>query len=530
MLPNMDDYGEVVVTCLIVLVRVVFSLIDYRFMYEVLGLLCLSSAAFFTEVAVSRNNNLRLFNPRLDTSAGILMGAVCIPSVLVGRLVQRKRTASTWLDFNQLEDFKLHFWSSVTASIGLLVYIWVALSYRQSSMSIKRERKSWMIFAAVILFLAILLPVKVLNVAFLVSFSIWIMNHIIQVFPHCTSLGEAVLVSNGLAVYLSNAFAHVFDKTLFDGYSKDDSVPAILQGILIGLLCIPWLSKVVATGLTKFLVFCHFKQKNTKEKYHSAISFYIALFVASIITIGWLQYFSVLDKFFFTWVLEFVLQDIRRLYLCCFWAFVILMSAIPFYMVKSTKFEQIMVRKVFHVMVVVMFIPALTSQQTFLHLAFSIALAVFVVIEMIRIMRVPPLGEPVHRFMTAFTDARDSDLLILSHFSLLIGCALPVWLNGSTHDRPLARFAGVASVAGYNFGSMRLTQTSKKTVEGTITGIISMFLASIFIQCMLLSSSFTITELMSLTVAVIGTGLVEAYTTQLDNFILPLIFFTLLLV
>jgi dolichol kinase len=46
-------------------------------------------------------------------------------------------------------------------------------------------------------------------------------------------------------------------------------------------------------------------------------------------------------------------------------------------------------------------------------------------------------------------------------------------------DRPLAPYAGIlslgigdtmASVIGYNFGSVRLSSSSNKTVEGTIAG------------------------------------------------------------
>jgi dolichol kinase len=139
-----------------------------------------------------------------------------------------------------------------------------------------------------------------------------------------------------------------------------------------------------------------------------------------------------------------------------------------------------MVRKGFHLMVVIMFVPALFFQPDFLRLALSLAFAVFLVIEMIRVWQIPPFGEAVHRFLKAFTDSRDSDLLIVSHFSLLLGCAVPVWLSTSPFmDRPLAPYAGIlslgigdtmASVIGYNFGSVRLSSSSNKTVEGTIAG------------------------------------------------------------
>lgn len=34
----------------------------------------------------------------------------------------------------------------------------------------------------------------------------------------------------------------------------------------------------------------------------------------------------------------------------------------------------------------------------------------------------------------------------LSHFSLLLGCALPIWMSSGYNDRPLAPFAGILSL------------------------------------------------------------------------------------
>ncbi|CAH2065408.1 unnamed protein product [Thlaspi arvense] len=54
------------------------------------------------------------------------------------------------------------------------------------------------------------------------------------------------------------------------------------------------------------------------------------------------------------------------------------------------------------------------------------------------IWRIQPLGEPLHQFMNAFMDHRDSELLIVSHFSLLLGCALPIWMSSGFNDRALS--------------------------------------------------------------------------------------------
>ncbi|KAH9660597.1 Dolichol kinase EVAN [Citrus sinensis] len=142
-------------------------------------------------------------------------------------------------------------------------------------------------------------------------------------------------------------------------------------------------------------------------------------------------------------------------------------------------------------------------QPKFLHLAFGAALAVFLVLEIMRVWRIWPLGQLIHQFMTAFTDHRDSDLLIVSHFSLLLGCALPIWMSSGFNDRPLAPFAGIlslgigdtmASIVGYKYGVLRWSKTGKKTIEGTAAGITSVLAACSILLPLLASTGYIFTE------------------------------------
>lgn len=148
------------------------------------------------------------------------------------------------------------------------------------------------------------------------------------------------------------------------------------------------------------------------------------------------------------------------------------------------------------------------------------------------------MGQPVHHFMNAFTDHRDSDILIVSHFSLLLGCALPIWMSSGYNDRPLAPFAGIlslgigdtmASMVGYKYGVLRWSKTGKKTIEGTAAGITSVLATCSVLLPVLASTGYIVTEhWSSLVVAVTVSGLLEAYTTQLDNAFIPLVFYSLL--
>ncbi|KAG6432806.1 hypothetical protein SASPL_104393 [Salvia splendens] len=137
--------------------------------------------------------------------------------------------------------------------------------------------------------------------------------------------------------------------------------------------------------------------------------------------------------------------------------------------------------------------------------------------------------------MNAFTEHRDSDHLIASHFSLLLGCAIPIWLSSGFTDRPLAPFAGIlslgigdtmASMVGHKYG---VSKTGKKTIEGTAAGITSVLAACVVLLPLLAAPGYIFTmHWFSLIVAVTTSGLLEAYATQLDNAFIPLVFYSML--
>ncbi|KAG6547933.1 hypothetical protein Mapa_010753 [Marchantia paleacea] len=325
-------------------------------------------------------------------------------------------------------------------------------------------------------------------------------------------------------------------------------IDALLQGLILGLFAMPVILKRLYRRLPSVFGWLDDQsipeKQSRKELYmnYRAGSFYLLLlavvFAAVPLWVGVVTGY-VLNPVI--WTLRFVWRrNFPRLVLCFYWI-VIICSPLPhLYRISDQMLvPKILIRKYYHVMIVFMFIPALLLDPQFLQLAFGVAFAAFLVAEMIRIGKLPPCGHLIERFMVAFTDHRDSGSLIISHFSLLLGCALPVWLNSGAGDRPLAAYAGIlslgvmdtlASVVGFNFGSMRVSPNSKKTVEGTLAGIVSM-LASVLILIVMLPSSARpggVKGYLSLVAAVTGAGIVEAYTLQLDNAFIPLLFYAML--
>lgn len=241
----------------------------------------------------------------------------------------------------------------------------------------------------------------------------------------------------------------------------------------------------------------------------------------------------------------------------------------------------------YHVLALWLFVPAMLSTPQLLAVGLAAATALFALLELARLLDVPHLGPRVALFVRSFTDARDSGRVLISHFSLLLGIAVPIWLtaaawNGKQQPNPLLQepwspstgssllcltwplsttgswgalyramahsvvavpaFAGmlclgvcdtVACVVGRSLGRWPVHVGAKKTVEGCVTG------ALVSAGCLLLLLSgavaagglgveSTLATCVDVVFATGATALLEAVTLQLDNIALPLHCYALL--
>ncbi|KAJ1889176.1 hypothetical protein LPJ66_008176 [Kickxella alabastrina] len=184
-------------------------------------------------------------------------------------------------------------------------------------------------------------------------------------------------------------------------------------------------------------------------------------------------------------------------------------------------------RKAYHLLATALFAPALLHAPLLLHLSFTAALAAFVLAECLRALRVPGCSAAIDAFLRRFTDHRDTARLVTSHFHLLLGCALPLWLGGPSR---LAQLSGVlalgladsaASLVGVRFGSHRwwfATSRAPKSIEGSAA-----FALSLFGACC--AAGHVAGELcawpwLALVCALMAA--LEALTEQNDNLVVPL--------
>ena len=222
----------------------------------------------------------------------------------------------------------------------------------------------------------------------------------------------------------------------------------------------------------------------------------------------------------------------------------------------------IVLRKVHHVLAVVMFAPPTCASflrsngiefisRELLGVAYAVALAAFAALEVARTRgaSVPlpsalggrlRIGAGLDRFFQAFLDHRDAGgtVVIVSHVSLLVAAAAPLWLSdGVPRNRALhafGPFAGliavgigdtVASVVGVRFGKTRAFRNSRKTVEGASAGAVANVVASWIFWRLSVGSAAPLGATLA---ASVGASWLEAATEQSDNAFVPLTYFAIL--
>lgn len=187
-----------------------------------------------------------------------------------------------------------------------------------------------------------------------------------------------------------------------------------------------------------------------------------------------------------------------RLFIAAYWVLIIVVGlAVVFRL--SQFYEVDTRRKVFHFMMVAMFLPSIYIDPTWCALALALALAIFLLLDLLRASQLPPLSKPITIFLHPYTDGRDHcGPVVISHIFLLIGCAIPLWLSlaslprtGSGHmrgwevpTRELSMVAGVvcvglgdaaASLIGRRYGHHKWLWKGGKSLEGSVAFSVAVF-------------------------------------------------------
>ncbi|XP_066436642.1 dolichol kinase [Eleutherodactylus coqui] len=355
---------------------------------------------------------------------------------------------------------------------------------------------------------------------------------LLYLMPRCFTPGEALLVLGGLSFVLNQ----LIKRSLSTVGGKGDPADYLLLVTLVALVVLG----VIFAALFLFM---------DSSTWTSSLFFYMMTAVLGLgIFMPWLQFLIKRHPLF--WLVEFLLQSSTRLYLLGYWVILVLSAcAVVLYQnskrtLDSKKLQvSTVTRKYFHLLVVATYIPGIIYDTQLLFVASVACFAVFVLLEYVRYFRIKPLGQTLRNLLTLFLDERDSGPLILTHIYLLLGMSLPVWLfprlcaSSLSSPSTLLPYCGVlavgvgdtvASVCGSTLGEIKWPGT-KKTFEGTMMSIFAQIIAValilIFDANVNMNSGY-VWLLGSITLV----SLLEAFTTQIDNLLLPLYLHILLMI
>ncbi|KAJ3294230.1 hypothetical protein HDU79_011297 [Rhizoclosmatium sp. JEL0117] len=334
--------------------------------------------------------------------------------------------------------------------------------------------------------------------------------HIIHTLKRCFTSGEAMIMSDMLVLFTLDALFATLKKMSPAHIPQILSIPRIpihimSQALILGMILIGFLSHPILSNIPSL------SAKGAKvdpQTIRLSVLFYaVAAAVVLVIIRPWAILILTEDPFL--WLIQFIIEKpINRLGLLVYWALIVMIGvffAVQNFGAEITENEVKdkskkgltylnFKRKYFHALAVAMFLPGYLIDNDLMHLSFSVALSALILVEYIRVFNVWPIGKDVAGFLRGFLDKKDRGVFILSHLYLLIGCALPVWINRITTAS--ATFHGVygiitlgiadaaASIVGYKYGKNRWP-SSTKTIEGTIAFVASMFGTCILLEAVL---------------------------------------------
>jgi dolichol kinase len=251
------------------------------------------------------------------------------------------------------------------------------------------------------------------------------------------------------------------------------------------------------------------------------------------------------------WLIEFLLENEnghQRIWGILYWVIILVIASYPTYQLLSlqpsttesannknkNKQSVVVTRKWFHLIAVLLFGPITWQFPQLMSLSYAIATCILIVLETLRSDDAPLLQS----FYFAFLDDKKDkgEYIIISHVFLIVGCAIPLWINqvlSSTNDDDadfssssssllLAEFGVISIGVGDAMGAVIGKSMGKHhwgMNQRTLEGSLAMWLSMIGIGMLVCTS---MQEYGALLLATTFTTILEAFTVQLDNLVLPI--------
>lgn len=336
--------------------------------------------------------------------------------------------------------------------------------------------------------------------------------------PFSFTLGEASIVAQGTTIFLYNCFLRL--PFIEESKSLGEDLSLILQIGLLGVTTITFITYTLPIFRKWFMFYA------------------LLTIVVTIVCVVPLR-----DKLAVTILISFMFSDLERIVIVGVYTALLIFAGITVtWQIRKSQQVTTSIRKIFHVLIVLVFVPGLIYQCQFLYVASVVVLAVFIVLEMARVIKLYPVSDALESSVEAFIDEKDAGKVALTPIYLLVGCSAPLWIHNSPCDLTgssvfelLPLLSGVLSIGlGDTFASIVGSTLGKhkwgsnnKSVEGTLASIAAQ--ASFLYLLNILGFISLSSKLAAVCgIAVITNSLVEALTDQVDNLSLPLVTYIIL--
>lgn len=270
---------------------------------------------------------------------------------------------------------------------------------------------------------------------------------------------------------------------------------------------------------------CKILKVDTKKKLGKNILFPLLL----IITLNF--HFNEISKIFNSSLFHYILfKFFSNFKIIFYWLILIPFCLIIFEILSITiKLRQIIKRKLYHLLALLIYIPAINYMDKDLLLLISFIITyIFILIEIIRNkIKTNAIINKLNFYLLKNIDERDQEKFILTHIFLLFGCYSSILFSQieNSYNKHL-EYVGlvilgvgdsIASIIGSKFGQRKIFPPTNKTLEGTLCAILSTVFFLILLSKEFLNNFFS--TLISITIIFFY----EGYTLEIDNLVLPLL-------
>lgn len=344
----------------------------------------------------------------------------------------------------------------------------------------------------------------------------------LKVLPCSFTIGEASIVVQAAILFFYTTVLNVINSIAQVTFTKMQTSTLIIQlGVLtVALIC--WLC---------------YRFKSLRKP----IPFYM-MAVFSCVFFLFVPLHLILNFSPILWILQLMINDARAMRVVSIWIFGSLLAfLVARSQMRGAKKATTIQRKAFHILAVLMFTPGLVMECSLTFIASAVILSIFVVFDVMRVLCLPPFGQAFQDTFVVYGDDKDVGITALTALYLPVACGIPMFVHPSPCDITdsagfylLPAMSGLlsigigdsaASAVGSKCGRFHWKH-SKKTVEGTLASIISQ---ALIVYCLFYYGFVSGEEtLIRSGIAIVVTSLIEAKTTQIDNLVLPLLMYILL--